>query len=266
LKSEERKNILLVDDDKSILKSLSDFLAFRGFNVTVAESGEEGLEKINVLRPDIILLDVNMPGMGGIGFLKRIMLSDGSLQYPVLVFTARTATEEFFRGIAVDGFIAKPCDNTELLDKIHEVFAKRNRTTLKTIIIGEDDRDVADRLVAVFGDAGFDIEKVETGPKVIERATVFLPNVILVKKVLTGMNGDSVASILQAMPRTQLIPVVLYHANGKGNGHANSVVMKREDEDRLRHLKGIKKYLLTDEPIHLLKAVNEVLHATGSVH
>lgn len=263
MKQQERKQVLVIDDDKSILKSLSDFLSFKGFDVVVAESGEEGLDKIAITKPDIILLDVSMPGMGGIGFLKRIMASNGSLQYPVLVFTARTTTEEFFRGIAVDGFIAKPCDNSELAGKINEILEKRNMNDLKTILIGEDDKMVADSLVKVFSDAGFDVEKVETGPKVLEKAAVFLPKVILIKQILTGMNGDLVASILQAMPRTQSIPVVLYHVNNHANNNLNGLARKREEDDHLRRIQGIKKCLATNEAFELLNAVKEVLHVTS---
>ena len=65
-----------------------------------------------------LLVDISMPGMGGIGFLRQIMLSNGALSYPVLVFTARTTTEDYFRGIPIDGFITKPCDKTELVGKM----------------------------------------------------------------------------------------------------------------------------------------------------
>ena len=253
---EERKRVLVVDDDEALLKVLSDFLTFRGFDVGVAESGEEGLEKIAANRPDIILLDISMPGMGGLGFLKRIMSSNGALQYPVLVFTARTMMEDYFRGIPVDGFIAKPCDESELVSKIHEILEKHKKAARKTILVGEDDRMVADRLVRVFRDAGFEVETAATGPEVLEKAAVCLPDAVLVKQMLSGMNGNAVASVLQAMPRTQSIPVVLYDSS--------HVVKTEEEEDRLRHTRGIKKYLATHDAIVLLNAMKEVLHVPGS--
>lgn len=255
MKQEERKRVLVVDDNKPLLKVLSGFLAFRGFDVVAAGSGEEALEKIPANPPDIILLDISMPGMGGIGFLKRIMLSNGTLQYPVLVFTARTTTEDYFRGVPVDGFVAKPCDKSELADKIQTILEKYKRAAHRTILIGEDDPAIANRLVGAFSDAGFAVEEASTGPQVLEKAAVCLPDAILLKEVLTGMNGDSVISILQAMPRTQSIPVILYDES--------SLARKQEEDDRLRHKMGIKKYLATRDATVLLNAVREVLHVSA---
>jgi len=251
MKQAERKRVLVVDDDKLILEVMDDFLTSKGFDVTLAECGEEGLKRMAAINPDIILLDVNMPGIGGIGFLKRIMLSNGVLQYPVLVFTARTTTKDYFRGIPVDGFIAKPCDKSMLEVKIQEILEKYKRAAIKTILVGEDDLMVSDRLSRVFRDAGFEIEEAATGPEVLEKAAVCLPDVVLVKQILTGMNGDSVASILQAMPRTQSIPVILYDSS--------RVARKKEEEALLRRRTGIVKYLATEDAVTLLKAVKEAL-------
>jgi CheY-like chemotaxis protein len=250
LKQAERKRVLVVDDDTLILEVMNDFLTSKGFDVTSAECGEDGLKRMAAINPDIILLDVNMPGIGGIGFLKRIMLSNGTLRYPVLVFTARTTTKDYFRGIPVDGFIAKPCDKAELEVKIQEILEKYKRAAIKTILLGEDDLMVAERLSRAFRGAGFEIEEAATGPEVLEKAAVCLPDVVLVKQILTGMNGDSVASILQAMPRTQSIPVILYDS---------SRMSGKEEETHLRHRTGIVKVLTTEDAGTLLKAVKEVV-------
>jgi CheY-like chemotaxis protein len=245
------KRVLFVDDDKLILRVLSDFLNFKGFSVDIADSGEAALEKIAATPPDLILLDISMPGMGGIGLLKRLMSSNNTLLYPVLVFTARTTTKDYFRGIPVDGFIAKPCDKNELVNQMHAILEIHRGASRKTILVGEDDLEVASRVSRVLQAGGFVVDEAATGPEVLEKAAVCLPDVILVKRVLSGMNGDSVASILHAMPRTQSIPVVMYDASIVRNN--------REEENRLACAPGIKKYLATADPVLLLKAVKDVL-------
>jgi len=252
MNQQERKRILLIDDNIPLLRVLGDFLMFRGFEVVVAESGEEGLEKMVKSPPDIILLDISMPGMGGIGFLKRIMSNNGTLPYPVLVFTARTTTEDYFRGIPVDGFIAKPCDKSELVNQILAILDKHKKSVLNSILVGEDDQGIAARLVAAFREAGFEVDEAATGPEILEKAVVCMPDIILVKRILTGMNGDSVVSILQAMPRTQSIPVVLYDSG--------SIVKNVEEEDRLARIPGIAKYLPSDDAVELVRKVKEILH------
>ena len=72
-------SVLLVDDDTSLLVTLSDFLKFEGYHVVTADSGEEALRRLEEIRPDLIILDMSMPGMGGVGFLKAISSSGGRL-------------------------------------------------------------------------------------------------------------------------------------------------------------------------------------------
>ena len=63
-----KEHILLVDDEKHLLVSLRDYLTFEHFTVTTAQSGEEALEVLERITPDLIVLDISMPGMGGMGF------------------------------------------------------------------------------------------------------------------------------------------------------------------------------------------------------
>jgi CheY-like chemotaxis protein len=258
MKQTTRRRVLLVDDNMTLLRVLNDFLAFEGFDVATAASGEEGLEKLDGFKPDIILLDVSMPGIGGLGFLKRIAASDGRLPYPVLVFTARATTKEFFETIAVDGFIAKPCDKRELVGKIEEILSRQPPPVAeekvpgqRLVLIAEDEKPEARRLADAFSAAGYDVAVVGSGPEVVERAVVNLPDVILMKQVLPKMNGSSVTSLLQALPRTKAVPVILYDASG---------VTTNEDEKKfLRPETGIKKYLTTDSPPVLVAAVENLL-------
>ena len=115
------KKILLVDDDPSLLATMGQFLKFEGYDVTTAESGETALEHLKIIRPDIIVLDMSMPGMGGMCFLKSIMGPDGKPQYPVLVLTARSQMAEMFGDIEVDGFMSKPADPDGLLQEIARI-------------------------------------------------------------------------------------------------------------------------------------------------
>ena len=115
------KKILLVDDDSSLLATMGQFLKFEGYDVTTAESGETALEHLKVIRPDIIVLDMSMPGMGGMGFLKSIMGDDSKPQYPVLVLTARSQMAEMFGSIEVDGFMTKPADPDGLLQEVARI-------------------------------------------------------------------------------------------------------------------------------------------------
>ena len=115
-----QRKILLIDDDPSLRVTVGQFLRFEKYDVTTAESGEAALEVLKTLRPNLIILDMSMPGMGGIGFLKSIM-KDKKPAYPVLVLTARSQMAEFFADIEVDGFLTKPADPDALLQEVARI-------------------------------------------------------------------------------------------------------------------------------------------------
>jgi len=120
-----QRKILLIDDDPSLRVTVGQFLRFEKYDVTTAESGEAALEVLKTLRPNLIILDMSMPGMGGIGFLQRITGEDKKPRYPVLVLTARSQMAEFFSTVDVDGFMAKPADPDELLQEVARILFQR---------------------------------------------------------------------------------------------------------------------------------------------
>lgn len=218
--NQPRRKILLIDDDASLLVTLGDFLKFEGYEVVTADSGEQGLKRLKTMTPDLIVLDMSMPGMGGIGFLKEISSSQGKPIYPVLVLTARANMAEFFANINVDGFVAKPCDPDDLLMEVGRIIFLRSgvdesRGTgapvpKRKVLLAEDDASVRERLKQALTEAGYLVDTVDNGPETLEKAIVQRPDAIMLKRVLTNMNGDAVARMLGEMPNTKNIPVILY--------------------------------------------------------
>jgi DNA-binding response OmpR family regulator len=103
--------VLIIDDDPAIIQLLSSFFEGdpEGYRVDAALSGEMGLTAFNAHRPDVVLLDISMPGMNGLEVLKRIRLVDASI--PVIMVTAapHQATSEALRNGAF-AYIPKPFD------------------------------------------------------------------------------------------------------------------------------------------------------------
>ncbi len=250
------KTLMLIDDNKRLTVTLSDFLSYEGFKVIKAKSGEEALKKLDHITPDIIILDINMPGIGGVGFLNELQKREIKLDCPVLVFTARSAMEDFFGTLDVAGFIAKPCSESALLDKIngvlattkkHEVTASKPKHKLK-VLIGENDPVVSNQLKFILKQSGFDFKVMETGGEVIETATTFMPNAIVIKDILPGMNGRVVVSLLRAMPSTKNTPIILYDET-----------RTIEDESRYGHRipDGVTQYLTTSDSVTIMQAIKK---------
>jgi CheY-like chemotaxis protein len=261
MNSPDRKKILLIDDDTNLLATLGTFLGSEGYDVVTADSGEAGLEKLADMAPDLIILDMSMPGMGGIGFLKDIFSDDGVPKHPVLVLTARSNMAEFFSEVAVDGFIAKPCDPSDLLMEVGRIIFLRSGTPAGAsekakpapgkVLIAEDDTHTNENLVGAFAGAGFVAHGVFAGPEVLEKAIIEKPDIIVLKYVLAGMNGDAVAGMLKEMPNTKHIPVVLYDDSGSDLA----------DDEVQGEGSVVKRIVRNNNSADLVGAVREILEA-----
>lgn len=119
----ENIHILLVDDDERLQSAARDFLVPHGFRLSSLHNGDGLLEKLGVINPDIILLDVMLPGEDGFTLLER--LRDVS-QIPVIMLTARGGSEARVTGfdLGVDDYLTKPFDPRELVGRIRAVLRR----------------------------------------------------------------------------------------------------------------------------------------------
>lgn len=113
------KTILVVDDEENIRELYRDELAEEGYTVVLAEDGYEALEKFKSLRPDLVTLDVKMPGIDGLEVLQRIREMDTTV--PVLLLTAFGEFRQDFTTWASDAYIVKSADIRELKDTVRRL-------------------------------------------------------------------------------------------------------------------------------------------------
>jgi len=250
--------VLVVDDDTDLLATLRDFLEFEGFDVKTAESGEAGLERLETITPDLIILDITMPGIGGMGFLKEASSSGKLGSIPVLVFTARGNLESFFKDVQVAGFLSKPCDPNALLREVKRIAASvqgkaapkfAGTRGLGRVLLVDDEGGSRHSIEHALTMDGFIVATVENGPDVVERAIVDKPDVILMKLVMERMNGDTAAAMLSEIPSTESIPVILYDDTGSS---PRDRVMKDDGP-------GIRKFVKSRNPEELISMVRRMM-------
>uniref|UniRef100_B8HVZ9 histidine kinase n=1 Tax=Cyanothece sp. (strain PCC 7425 / ATCC 29141) TaxID=395961 RepID=B8HVZ9_CYAP4 len=116
----EKGTILVVDDTPTNLEVLFDFLSNAGFKVLFAEDGESALQKANYITPDLILLDILMPGMDGFETCQRLKQNGSTRSIPVIFLTALTDTVDKVKGFALGAvdFITKPLQYEEVLARV----------------------------------------------------------------------------------------------------------------------------------------------------
>lgn len=112
--------ILIVDDTPTNLEILVDFFANQGFEVFVAMDGESAIDQISHARPDLILLDVMMPGIDGFETCRRLKANSETADIPVIFMTALTETVDKVRGLTVGAvdYVTKPIQQEEVLARV----------------------------------------------------------------------------------------------------------------------------------------------------
>ena len=127
-----KKKILILDDEPGIVAYLETLLQDNGYETVSAADGQAGFEKLKSERPDLVTLDISMPGTSGVRFYRGLKEDPQFAKIPVVIVTAVTGKggnpEEFKKFISTrkqvpppDGFIAKPIEQEELLATIEKL-------------------------------------------------------------------------------------------------------------------------------------------------
>jgi CheY-like chemotaxis protein len=119
--------ILLVEDNAMNRDMLSRRLRRRGYEVVIAVNGEEGLQKANLERPDVILMDIGLPGMDGYALTRKLKEDASTAAIPVLALTAHAMAGDREKTLAAgcDEYDTKPVDMPRLIAKIETLLRSR---------------------------------------------------------------------------------------------------------------------------------------------
>ncbi len=121
------QRVLVIDDDPSVRNFLKRGLAYEGFAVDLAESGEVGLKMARERQPDFVILDLMMPGIDGLEVLRRLRAVDEQL--PVIMLTAKDTPEDQIKGLesGADDYVVKPVSFEVLLARIRALLRRRGK-------------------------------------------------------------------------------------------------------------------------------------------
>jgi two-component system, OmpR family, response regulator VicR len=126
------KIVVCIEDEPEMIMLIKAILNRKGYDVTGAANGREGLETIERVRPDLILLDLMMPGMDGWEVYQKLKANEVTHDIPVIIVTAKAQSIDKMLGLhiaKVDDYIAKPFSPQELVESMEKVLAKRLNPT-----------------------------------------------------------------------------------------------------------------------------------------
>ena len=126
-------HILVVDDDEGIRSLVKKYLNEHNYLITTANSAEDAFDKIKIIKFDIIILDIMMPGKSGLEFIQE---NKKDLDTPVILLTAKGQANERVEGLEIgaDDYLPKPFEPKELLLRIKNILKKTKRIEQKRVI------------------------------------------------------------------------------------------------------------------------------------
>ena len=153
-------HILVVDDDDDIRSLVKKFLNENNYLVTTADSAEDASDKIKIIKFDLIVLDIMMPGKNGLEFIEE---NKKNLDTPIILLTAKGEAKERIEGLEVgaDDYLPKPFEPKELILRIKNILDKTQKTEQKRIIEFENVKIDLNKLLIIRDQKEFKINNTE---------------------------------------------------------------------------------------------------------
>jgi CheY-like chemotaxis protein/anti-sigma regulatory factor (Ser/Thr protein kinase) len=218
--------VLVIDDDPNVHDLLRRSLPREGFRVEGATDGASGMERARELMPDVILLDVLMPGLDGWSVLTSLKEDPELSGIPVVMISMIDDRRLGFALGATD-YLTKPVQSPRLLGVLRRLCP----TSGGTVLIVDDDPDARDRLARTIREAGWSTEEAENGVRALSRLDDVRPDLILLDLVMPEMDGFEFLDALRARADGAQPPVVVLTA------------MDLTPEDRRRLNGGVQQVL-----------------------
>jgi PAS domain S-box-containing protein len=222
-------SVLVIDDDPVIQDLMSTHLIREGYAVTVAGSGEEGLRCARQTRPDLITLDISMPGMDGWSVLSALKTDADLSDTPVIVLTMVDDRKLGYALGAAD-YLIKPIDRLRLAAVLRKYSPLRNKSP---ILVVEDDASTRELLCAGLAKDGWAVETAENGRVAMGKVSETRPGLVLLDLMMPEMDGFSFVEEFRQLPGTKHVPVIILTAKDlttedrkRLNGYVEGILAK----------------------------------------
>ena len=219
--------VLVIDDDAVVRELLERYLAKEGFRVLTAVDGEQGLNIAHAQRPDVITLDIMMPGLDGWAVLNRITADDELAHVPVIILSMLDDRKTGY-ALGASDYLTKPIDRARLLEALRPY-----RRDLPVLVV-DDDAEMRTLLRRILEAEGCAVVEADNGRSAIEAMQRTPAGVILLDLLMPEVDGFEFLALLRARPEWHDTPVVIITAKDmteddrlRLNGSVVRVLQKR---------------------------------------
>ena len=198
--------VLVIDDDESVRVLLKRLLEGDGYEVLTAENGEEGLERARKEKPDVVTLDVVMPGeLDGWAVLKELKADSDTEGIPVIMVSIMAEADNGF-ALDVEDYLVKPVD----LERLSRVVSRATKSAhQRNLLIVDDEVDSREALGRILSESGWKCVFASHGKEALEVLERTLPAAIVLDLMMPEMDGFEFLKIVQEDGRLASIPVIV---------------------------------------------------------
>ncbi|HJS75582.1 MAG TPA: response regulator [Vicinamibacteria bacterium] len=247
----EGSSVLVIDDDPSVRDVVKRSLSKEGVAVMTAANGEEGLELARKHRPDVITLDVQMPGMDGWEVLKTLK-SDPELRQIAVIMMTNIDEKTMGYSLGAAEYMTKPVDRDHLIEVLKKF---RNNASTRPVLVVEDDPSVREMVRRALSLEGLKVLEAANGVEALARLAESPPSLILLDLMMPELDGFGFIDEIRLHDEWSRIPVVVLTAKDLSS------------DDRAR-LEGVTAAVLVKKgqsPDALVREMRDLIQqATGS--
>lgn len=232
------KKILVVDDEADIREIVRLYLSQEGYEIIEACNGQEAIMKTAEHKPDLIILDIMMPGINGFEVIKHLKEDPATHNIPIIILSVLAQDSQYRQGIL--DYVSKPFQQEELISTVNKTFSKvkgagagRESSGQKTVLVVDDDPDIVDIITICLKDNNITPKKAYNGNEALEKVNKEKDiDLVLLDINMPGINGFEVIKRMKENQETANIPIVVL---------TGTYISEKDKEEGLTM--GVNKYL-----------------------
>ena len=224
--------ILIVEDEHMVRDAIKRKLESSGFEVLEAGDGQEGLQRAESGKPDLILLDLILPLMDGLTVLEKLRGSEWGKNIPVIVLSnlsdTKTVQESKQKGV-FDFLVKTDWTLDDVVSKIREDPEDKVADLMKKILVAEDDQYLANAYRMKLVKSGYDVKIASDGTETMSLVDSYSPDILILDLIMPGKDGFSVLADLKKSPKYANLPVIVASNLGQGDDVGRAKKMGAND-------------------------------------